>query len=108
MSASDAGSATVRFTAALVPVPDGLGTFVFIPEDVVAAVGARGRTSVAGTIDGRPFKNQFMPYTFEGEGKRYAMAVNKAVRAELGGKEPGDTVEFVLQRDDTPRGRGRG
>lgn len=104
MSPSDA---TVRFAAALVAVPDGLGTFVFIPEDVVAAVGARGRTSVAGTIDGRPFKNQFMPYTFEGEGKRYAMAVNKAVRTEIGGKGPGDTVEFVLQRDDTPRGSGR-
>ena len=48
-----------------------------------------------------------MPYTFEGEGKRYAMAVNKAVRAGIGGKGPGDTVEFVLERDDTPRGRGR-
>ena len=107
MSASNAGNATVRFTAALVAVPDGLGTFVFIPEDVVAAVGARGRTSVAGTIDGQPFKNQFMPYTFEGEGKRYAMAVNKAVRAGIGGKGPGDTVDFVLQRDDTPRGSAR-
>jgi hypothetical protein len=104
MSPGDASDATVRFTAALVPVPDGLGTFVFIPEDVVAAVGARGRTSVAGTIDGHPFKNQFMPYTFEGEGRRYAMAVNKAVRAEIGGKGPGDTVAFVLRRDDTPRG----
>jgi Domain of unknown function (DUF1905) len=107
MSLSDAIGPTVRFTAALVAVPDGLGTFVFIPEDVVAAVGARGRTSVAGTIDGRPFKNQFMPYTFEGEGKRYAMAVNKAVRAEIGGKGPGDAVEFVLRRDATPRGSGR-
>ena len=57
MSASDPGKTTVRFTAALVPVPDGLGKYVFIPEDVVAAVGARGRTSVAGTIDGKPFKN---------------------------------------------------
>jgi hypothetical protein len=104
MSVSDAGNTTVRFSAALVAVPDGLGTFVFIPEDVVAAVGARGRTSVAGTIDGKLFKNQFMPYTFEGKGKRYAMAVNKAVRAEIGGKGPGDTVEFVLRRDDTPRG----
>ena len=107
MSVSDAGKTIVRFTAELVPVPDGLGTFVFIPEDVVATVGARGRTSVAGTIDGQPFKNQFMPYTFEGAGKRYAMAVNKAVRAGIGGKGPGDAVEFVLQRDDTPRGSAR-
>lgn len=107
MSPPDARDAVVRFTAPLVGVPDGLGTYVFIPEGAVAAVGARGRTSVAGTIDGRPFRNQFMPYTFEGEGKRYAMAVNKAVRAEIGGKGPGDSVEFVLQRDDTPRGSSR-
>jgi hypothetical protein len=88
-------------------VPDGTGTFVFIPEEIVAAVGARGRTSVAGTIDGHPFKNQFMPYTFEDGRRRYAMAINKAVRAEIGGKGPGEAVDFVLRRDDTPRGRGR-
>ena len=107
MSPDGGAPATARFTAKLVQVPDGLGTFVFIPDDAVTAVRARGRTSVAGTIDGRPFRNQFMPYDFEGEGKRYAMAVNKAVRAEIGGKGPGDTVEFVLERDDTPRGSGR-
>jgi hypothetical protein len=97
---------TVRFTVELLPAP--LGTFVVIPDEVIAAFKVTGRTSVVGTIDGQPFKNQFMPYTFEGEGKRYAMAVNKAVRAEIGGKGPGDTVEFVLRRDDTPRGSRRG
>jgi hypothetical protein len=107
MGAPAEPDATVRSTAALVLVPEGTGTFVFIPEEVVAAVGARGRTSVAGTIDGRAFKNQFMPYMFEEQRRRYAMAVNKAVRAEIGGKGPGDTVEFVLQRDARPRGRGR-
>jgi Domain of unknown function (DUF1905) len=99
--------ATVRFTAALVLAPEGTGTFVFIADEVVTAIGARGRTSVAGTIDGHPFMNQFMPYTFEDGHRRYAMAVNKAVRAEIGGKGPGDSVEFVLQRDDRTRGRGR-
>lgn len=107
MSVPTGPDASVRFTAALVLVPEGNGTFVFIPEEIVAAVGARGRTSVAGTIDGRPFKNQFMPYTWEDGRRRYAMAVNKAVRAEIGGKGAGDTVEFVLVRDDTPRGTGR-
>jgi hypothetical protein len=107
MSDPDATVRSVRFTAALELVPDGTGTFVFIPEEIVAAVGAHGRTSVAGTIDGHAFRNQFMPYVFEGERRRYAMAVNKAVRAEIGGKGPGDTVDFVLRRDDTPRGSGR-
>jgi hypothetical protein len=99
--------ATITFTAELMLVPEGNGTFVFIPDEIVAAVGARGRTSVAGTIDGHPFKNQFMPYTWDDGRRRYAMAVNKAVRAEIGGKGAGDTVEFVLQRDDTPRGSKR-
>lgn len=107
MSAPEAPEGTVRFSAALVLVPEGNGTFVFIPDEIVAAVGARGRTSVAGTIDGHPFKNQFMPYTWDDGRRRYAMAVNKAVRAEIGGKGADDTVEFVLRRDDTPRGRGR-
>jgi hypothetical protein len=107
MSARGGSDATVRFTAALVLAPGSTGTFVFIPEDVVAAVGARGRTSVAGTIDGRPFKNQFMPYLWEEGRRRFAMAVNKAVRTEIGGKGPGDTVEFALRRDDKPRGAKR-
>ena len=112
MSAPDAAGPTggrgelVRFTAEL--RPEGTGTFVIIPESAVAALEARGRTSVVGTIDGLPFLNQVMPYFFEGEGRKFAMAVNRAVRADLGGKGPGDKVEFVLQRDDRPRGRGRG
>ena len=64
---------------------------------------AGGRRSQARST-GTPFKNQFMPYMLEDGRRRYAMAVNKAVRAEIGGKGPGDTVEFVLRRDDTPRG----
>ncbi len=107
MADPDVTDGTVRFTAALVLVPEGTGTFVYIPDEIVAAVGARGRTSVAGTIDGHPFKNQFMPYTWDDGRRRYAMAVNKAVRAEIGGKGAGDSVAFVLQRDDAPRGSKR-
>jgi hypothetical protein len=97
--------ARVRFEAEL--QPEGGGTFVIIPEDVVAAIGATGRTSVVGTIDGRPFKNQFMPYRDDSPaGRRFYMAVSKAVRAELGGREPGDVVVLDLERDDRPRGVG--
>ena len=67
----------MRFTVELLPAP--LGTFVVIPDEVVAAFKATGRTSVVGTIDGQPFQNQFMPYTFEGEGRKIVMVVNKAV-----------------------------
>jgi Bacteriocin-protection, YdeI or OmpD-Associated/Domain of unknown function (DUF1905) len=90
----------VRFRAVLRPVEG--GTFVDIPPEVVEALKATGRTSVVGTIDGRPFKNQVMPYTFEGEGRKVVMPVNRATRTPLG-KDAGDTVEFELERDERPR-----
>jgi hypothetical protein len=90
----------VRFTALLEPAD--VGTFVVIPPDVVTALGATGRTSVTGTIDGQPFSNQVMPYTFEAVGRRVVMVVNKAVRTSLG-KDAGDSVEFALSRDSRSR-----
>jgi hypothetical protein len=90
----------VRFRAVLRPIEG--GTYVDIPVEAVEALKATGRTSVVGTIDGRPFKNQFMPYVFEGEGRKVVMVVNKATRTPLG-KEAGDTVEFELERDERSR-----
>jgi hypothetical protein len=92
--------AEVRFSAVLEPAD--VGTFVVIPPAVVTALRATGRTSVTGTIDGQPFTNQVMPYTFEGVGRQVVMVVNKAVRTALG-KEAGESVELVLARD--PRSR---
>jgi antitoxin component of MazEF toxin-antitoxin module len=89
-----------RFTARLEPIEP--GTFVVIPAEVVEALRATGRTSVAGTIDGHAFQNQFMPYTFEGIGRQVVMAVNKATRQAIG-KEAGDPVDFDLERDERSR-----
>ena len=89
-----------RFTARLESIES--GTFVVIPADVVAALGATGRTSVVGTIDGHPLRHQFMPYTFEGVGRQVVMAVNKATRGAIG-KNAGDTVDFDLERDERSR-----
>ncbi len=97
MSATDA---EVRLSAVLQPAD--VGTFVVIPPEVVAALGATGQTSVTGTIDGQPFANQVMPYTFEGVGRQVVTVVNKAVRTALG-KEAGESVEFVLARDARSR-----
>ena len=89
-----------RFTARLEPIES--GTFVVIPADVVEALRVTGRTSVVGTIDGRPIRHQFMPYTFPGVGRQVVMAVNKATR-EASGKDEGDTVQFDLERDERSR-----
>jgi hypothetical protein len=94
------GMTRIRFTAALRPIEG--GTYVDIPPEAVEALRATGRTSVVGTIDGRPFKNQFMPYVFEDEGRKVVMVVNKATRTSLG-KDAGDTVEFDLERDERSR-----
>jgi Bacteriocin-protection, YdeI or OmpD-Associated/Domain of unknown function (DUF1905) len=69
---------------------------------VVEALGATGRTSVVGSIDGHPLRHQFMPYTFEGVGRQVVMAVNRATREAIG-KDAGDMVEFDLERDERSR-----
>ena len=94
-------SEPVRFTIPL--ALNEVGTFVIIPDDVVRALGATGRTSVAGSIDGRPFSNQIMPYR-DGSpaGRQFYMPINRGVRALIG-KRPGEDVEFELKRDDAPR-----
>jgi hypothetical protein len=89
-----------RFTARLEPIET--GTFVVIPAEVVEALRATGRTSVVGTIDGHDFRNQFMPYTFDGIGRQVVMPVNKATR-EMIDKNAGDTVDFDLERDERSR-----
>ena len=89
-----------RFTVRL--VPNDVGTYVVIPAKVVEALKATGRTSVVGTIDGHEFRNQFMPYSFEGVGRQVVMVVNKATREAIG-KNAGDTVDFDLERDERSR-----
>jgi hypothetical protein len=89
-----------RFRARLEPIES--GTYVVIPAEVVEALGATGRTSVVGTIDGHPLRHQFMPYTFEGVGRQVVMAVNKATREAIG-KTAGDAVDFDLERDERSR-----
>ena len=60
--------------------PEGSSAYAVVPDEIGARLGVRGRTSVAGTIDGHPFRNQVMPYTFEDGAKRLLMPVNNAVR----------------------------
>jgi hypothetical protein len=90
----------VRFTTTLLPAE--IGTFVEIPAEVVAALRATGRTSVVGTVDGQPFRNQFMPYRYPDGVVKVMMVVNRAVRSSIG-KEAGDELLFDLERDARPR-----
>jgi hypothetical protein len=89
-----------RFRAVLKPTDQ--GAYVDIPAEAVAALGARGRTSVTGSIDGNPIIGQVMPYTFEGEGRKVVLGVTKATRAAIG-RTIGDEVDVELERDDRSR-----
>jgi hypothetical protein len=91
----------VRFAVQL--QPQGSSAYAVVPDDIGARLGVRGRTSVVGTLNGHPFRNQVMPYTFDGGEKRLLMPVNNAVRRAAGGLKPGDIVTFELERDDASR-----
>ncbi len=90
----------VRFRAVIKPTDQ--GAYVDVPPEAVEALGARGRTSVTGSIDGHPVVGQVMPYTFEGEGRKVVLGVTKATRAAIG-RAIGDEVGVELERDDRSR-----
>ena len=91
----------VRFEVRL--TPEGTSSFAVVPPEVGERLGVRGRTSVVGTIDGHPFRNQVMPYTFDGGEKRLLMPVNNAVRKAAGGIAQDALVTFELERDEASR-----
>jgi hypothetical protein len=91
----------VRFELEL--QPEGSSAYAVVPEDVGERLGVRGRTSVVGTLNGHPFRNQVMPYTFDGGARRLLMPVSNAVRKAAGGLRPGDVVTFELERDEQSR-----
>ena len=91
---------SVRFTAVLQPTEQ--GAFIELPSDAVEGLGARGRTSVAGSLDGHEVIGQVMPYMFEGEGRKVVLGVTKSMREKVG-KAIGEQVSVELTRDDAPR-----
>jgi hypothetical protein len=90
-----------RFRA-VIRATGGGGSYVEVPGDARAALGASGRTSITGTIDGFVIVGQVMPYSLPGKGKLVLLGLTKATRAAIG-KGIGDEVEVELARDDTPR-----
>lgn len=70
----------------------------YIPFDVPEAFGTRARVAVRGTLNSHPFRSSVFP---TGDGRHY-MVVNKEMR-EAAKVEAGDTVSFLMERDDEPR-----
>ena len=92
---------TTRFREVIRPTGGG-GSYVPVPEPAREELGAIGRTSVIGTIDGFEIVGQVMPYSFPDVGKVVLLGITKATRAAIG-KDIGDEVEVELTRDDRSR-----
>jgi hypothetical protein len=80
----------------------GGGSYVPVPDSARDELGATGRTSVTGTIDGFGIVGQVMPYSFPDVGKVVLLGITKATRAAIG-KDIGDEVDVELVRDDRSR-----
>jgi hypothetical protein len=91
-------SAPLKFQSRLVPAgPKGAWAHLYFPFDVMKTFGTRARVPVSGTINGFPFRSSLAPM----RGRHY-LCINREMQA--GAKvKPGDTADFVMQRDDKPR-----
>jgi Bacteriocin-protection, YdeI or OmpD-Associated/Domain of unknown function (DUF1905) len=97
----DAEERRTRFRE-VIRATGGGGSYVLLPDAARDELGATGRTSVTGTIDGFAIVGQVMPYTFPDAGKVTLFGLTKATRAAIG-KDIGDEVEVELVRDDRSR-----
>ena len=68
-----------------------------MPPTVIKALGGGGRIAVEATIDDVPYRGSIVSM-----GAGPCLGVLKAIRAQLG-KNIGDTVNVVVDRDDRPR-----
>jgi hypothetical protein len=92
---------TTRFRE-VIRATGGGGSYVPVPDVSREELGATGRTSVTGTVDGFAIVGQVMPYSFPDVGQVVLLGLTKATRAAIG-KDIGDEVEVELTRDDRSR-----
>ena len=92
---------TTRFRE-VIRATGGGGSYVPVPDTVRQELGATGRTSVTGTVNGFAIVGQVMPYSLPDVGKVVLLGLTKATRAAIG-KDIGDEVEVELTRDDRSR-----
>src|SRR5687767_12233728 len=76
----------------------GGGALVAIPFDVRALYGTAGQVKVKAYFDGEPYRGSIAPMG----GGRHVLGIAKAIRAKIG-KDVGDKVKVVLERDSEPR-----
>ena len=91
------GSDPAQTFDATVVAADRGGAFVPVPEEVVEALGGKGRIPVRATFDGIAYRGSIVSM-----GGQPVLGVLKAIRTELG-KGPGDEVRVTVERDGQAR-----
>ncbi len=90
--------ARARFTARLRPSGRGAGGhLVDVPDEVVAALGGRGRIPVQASFNGIPYRGSIVRM-----GGVMKLGVTKAIMIEAGAG-PGDVLDVVVENDEAPR-----
>jgi hypothetical protein len=77
---------------------DGGGAYVLFPYDTEKEFGSKGRVPVKATFDGVPYSGSLIKYG----NPLHMLGMLKAIRTETG-KEPGDTIEVVVWKDEEVR-----
>jgi len=71
---------------------------VYFPYNVEEEFGTRGRVPVKATFDGVPYSGSLVKYG----APQHMLGILKSVREQIG-KGPGDTVEVMIEKDETER-----
>jgi hypothetical protein len=87
---------SAKFTG-VVEAARGGGHVIAVPDDAVAAIGAKHMTRVKGTLSGTPYRSNVAKM-----GGRLILGVHKGTLAAAG-KDTGDTVEVTIAQDPEPR-----
>jgi hypothetical protein len=89
----------IKFTATILEAGVGTGgAYVLFPYDVEKTFGAKGRIPIISTIDGVPYRGSIVKYGHP----QHIFPVLKGIREKIG-KNIGDTIEVILQRDTGER-----
>jgi hypothetical protein len=77
---------------------DGGGAYVFFPFDVEKEFGTKERVAVKATFDGVPYTGSLMKCGRP----QHMLGILKAIQKQIG-KDPGDTIEVVVWKDEAER-----
>ena len=86
-----------KFKAKIQP-GEGGGAWVFFPFNVAKEFGTKGKVPVKGTFDGAPYTGSLIKYGYA----QHMLGVLKAIREQIG-KQPGDTVNIEIWKDEEER-----